>query len=1002
MSKVDLFQEVYKNLNPAQKAAVDSIEGPVMVIAGPGTGKTQILTLRIANILLQTQVNPENILALTFTESGVLAMRKRLASIIGTPAYKVDITTFHTFCNEIIHRFPEDFPHLISSNSITEIEQIQLIEEIISKESLDILKPFGDPLYYLKLALQSVNDLKKEGVSIDSFQSGISSLEKSLDQAEDLYHEKGAFRGQKKAKYIELERDIQKNKELLLIYQKYQEKLIEEKQYDFNDMLMEVVNAFTKNPTLLLQVQELYQYILVDEHQDTNTAQNKLIEYLCNFYDNPNLFIVGDEKQAIYRFQGASIENFLYFKKLYPEAILINLEETYRSTQTILDGAGSLISHNVGQFLPDRVRLKSNRDFPEEKIRVAILNDYFAELCFLARDIKQKVAAGVPLYEIAVLARNNRDLSSLSFVLEQEGVKFNIEADQNILTDQTIRKFLLLLRAIENYGDDHDLVVTLHSDFLGIEPLDLYKIMQLSRSSKLKVCDILEKVETLSSLDLSQPERLINFYKLLKSWKIASQNENLENLFVQILNESTLLDYILKKSNSMEIIDKVTGLFEEVKIKVFRNPRYSLKDFLSYLDLLQSHDLLIKKSAKTVLPNAVRLMTAHKSKGLEFEYVYIMSSFNGHWGNLKRRNKGLPLPWEELGVKLKIAEKIDEIEDERRLFYVALTRAEKEVTISLSTRSLEGKEQLPSQFIDDIDSEYKTILSLEEFEQEFLAHKEGIFKTTVSSISPQKNISFVRDLFHERGLSVSGLNNYLKCPWSFFYRNLLLLPEKKAKAQMYGSAVHQSLNKYIQALNQGKETNTLLIESFIQALADQPLNEKDFQELTVKGQKTLQNYFEQKVKYWTKDILSEVKIRGVKLNEDIVLNGAIDMIEKQEGNLVNVYDFKTGRPRTRGEIEGTTASSNGDYKRQLVFYKLLVDRFYQDKMKVKMGIIDFLEADLNGKVKSESFEITSEEVSSLEKEILRVSDEIMNLSFWGSHCDDSKCEYCAYRTLMSD
>src|SRR3989344_1692780 len=187
----DEFKSSYKSLNPAQKTAVDEIEGPVMVIAGPGTGKTQILTLRIANILLKTQVNPENILALTFSESASFEMRSRLAQIIGTPAFRVEIATFHAFSNEIIKNYPDEFPLLLSSENIIETQQIELIEKLIEQLDLKLLRPFGDPIYYLKDILAAINDLKKEGVIVEKLTDSIKSQKKDFEKIADLYHEKG-------------------------------------------------------------------------------------------------------------------------------------------------------------------------------------------------------------------------------------------------------------------------------------------------------------------------------------------------------------------------------------------------------------------------------------------------------------------------------------------------------------------------------------------------------------------------------------------------------------------------------------------------------------------------------------------------------------------------------------------------------------------------------------------------------------------------------------------
>src|SRR3989344_416432 len=288
------FSKHYIRLNTRQKEAVETIEGPVMVVAGPGTGKTEILTLRIANILLKTDVGPEAILALTFTEAGVFAMRQRLAGIIGSPAYEVEINTFHGFCNDVISRYPEEFPHIIGAKNITEIEQVKLLEEVIDKSRLKELKPFGDKFYYLRPGLAAIKELKREGLSPEDLSALAKKEEKSLLEIDDLRHEKGPHKGKIKGVYLKLQKQIAKNTELAVLYANYQQALLKNRFYDYDDMIMEVLQALSSNENLLRILQEQYQYMLLDEHQDTNLAQNKVVELLASFHANPNIFAVGD------------------------------------------------------------------------------------------------------------------------------------------------------------------------------------------------------------------------------------------------------------------------------------------------------------------------------------------------------------------------------------------------------------------------------------------------------------------------------------------------------------------------------------------------------------------------------------------------------------------------------------------------------------------------------------------------------------------------------------
>lgn len=1000
------FESAYKKLNPEQRLAVDTIEGPVMVVAGPGTGKTQILTLRIANILLQTDINPENILALTFTESAVFQMRKRLVSIIGTPGYRVEISTFHSFCNEVIKQNPEDFPHLISSEAITELEQIQLIEEILDYEDLKLLRPFGDPFYYLRPSLAAINELKKEGVSVEDFKKTVEKQKQDFDLIEDLYYQKGANEGKMKGKYQDLQRAIAKNEELLVIYSAYQKELLEKKLYDFNDMLLEVIAALQKDENLLLRLQERYQYILVDEHQDTNAAQNKIIELLASFYNIPNLFVVGDEKQAIFRFQGASLENFLYFKKLYPEAVLINLKENYRSTQTILNAATSLIANNLSaNILAETTELKANVSYEERPINVAEFSDFNAEYFWIGEKIKELIEDTNPS-EIAVLGRNNRDLIPLMEVLEEKNIPFTLETDANVLYDPFVKRMIYILRAIDGLGNDADLVRALHIDFLKINPLDIYKLIKYSQKKDKYLTEVLRE-DNLEDLNLETLGNIKSFFERIVDWNTKGFNDPFNYLFVDVFKNSGLLEAVMQSKNSTDILDKFASLYIDIRAQQDKNPDFSLKDFLNYLSLLENHQISIKKTTKASQKKGIRLMTAHKSKGLEFEYIFIINAYDGHWGNARKKASLFQLPWDKLGIKLSGTE-MDPLEDERRLFFVSITRAKKEVFITFANCSLDGKEQQPSQFITEIKDEYKRYLDVSEFETRFLSEKEKIFieKKVVDSHTREKEFleskDFFTQLFYERGLSATGINNYLSCPWKFVFRNLLLLPDIKQKQQIFGSAVHFALCCYLEDPDRKNKDERFLIQKYLEFLEKEILTKRDREELKEKGKKILAEYFNAVAKNWEGDLKGEMDIKGVKFSEDIILNGRLDMVEtlNSKGD-VRVYDFKTGKPKSRNQIEGLTKTSNGDYLRQMVFYKILLDRYHNGKLKMSEGVIEFVEPDSSGSFKRETFIISDEQIKEVEDEISEIASEVINLEFWNKRCEDKDCEYCRLRNYIS-
>lgn len=991
------FEKQYKALNEAQKETVDTIEGPVMVVAGPGTGKTKTLTLRIANILLKTQINPENIIALTFTEAASYEMRRRLLEIIGQDAYRVEITTFHSFCNNFIRTHQEEFAQIIASENITEIEQIQIIEKIIKKEKFEYIKPLGNLLHYVKPSMSAINSLKMDNVTPEDLKRGLSQMEKDINSSEDLRNKNGKYKGEVKSFYKKQLKEIEKNRELAKVYEEYEKSLRDNKKYDYSDMLLEVIKQLEKHPYLLQYLQEKYQYFLVDEHQDTNASQNQIVEMMASFFDNPNLFVVGDEKQAIYRFQGASLENFLYFKKKYPKAVLVNLSENYRSTQAILDATYSLISNNAQttEILSEQVALVKKAEHPEEKLKKAEFNSYDGEYYWVVQKV-QEVLQDINPNDVAVLVRNNRDLDPLLPILDREKIPYVVESDSNVLEDIDVEKLITLLRAANTPNDNEYIVKAMLMDNFDISPLDVYRVSNERYKEKEKIWDILQDEKRLERLGVKNIQPFKKFVELFdgnEGFIKKAQNSRLDEVFIDVLNKSGLLSKILEKPHAGDILQKLSRLYDEVKEHVGRDGSYSLKEFIEYLDLLEEHNVSLKKNAHVTPEGVIRLMTVHKSKGLEFDYVFLINAYNSHWGNKVQRGARFNIPWEYLGRKMtEIIE--DENSDERRLFYVALTRARKNVYITYSNSSQVGREQIASQFLTEIPDEYIESIDVSKFEKKFNENLQDIFTTTYKTKSSFSK-EFVKEIFIRQGLSVSALNNYLECPWKYFFNNLLRVPEKINDSGLFGNAIHDGLNQYIIALKKDKASKECLIQKFKESNYLKSITPSEVERFIKRGEETLSGFYEERLKYINKDVETELDIRGIGINDEVFLNGKIDMIEPVDKNFrVNVYDFKTGSVKSRNEIEGKTRNGKGNYKRQLVFYKLLLDRYRNGFFKMGSGVIEFVEPNENGVYKREIFDITKEDAEQLLEEVIKVSDEITNLSFWKVNCDKRDCQYC--------
>ena len=976
-----------------------------MVVAGPGTGKTHILTLRIANILRQTDTPPDGILALTFTESGATTMRRRLADIIGSSAYRVRIHTFHGYCKDVIDRYPDEFPRIIGGEPISDIERIDVLSAIIIGKEWKHLKPFGNNLYYLHPVRGAISEMKRENISPDILGEYLFREEAVFQGKTDLYHDKGAHKGEMRGEYQALLKRIERTRELLEVYRAYEKELAIRHRYDFEDMIIEVVSAMEKDKNLLLRLQEASLYILADEHQDANAAQNRLLELLASFYENPNLFVVGDEKQAIYRFQGASLENFLYFRKQFPAARLVVLSESYRSGQAILDVSHDLASRSVvetsdGQSLKPMPLV--SRSGAQAVVEFRQFERGEVERAWVAEEIHRLVDEGVEPSEIAVLYRTNGEAYNIANEIERCGLVVSIESDQNALTDTDVRKFLVLLRAIARFGDDESLFAVLHLPYVGIEPLDVYRIAQFAQRQQLLVAEVLKDRAKLREAGVEDQKAATALYTLLV--RFARAEGSVPQILEELLQESGYLAYALKSRRSADILEKIGGLMRDAMVLTATDPDYTLKKLADHLGLLEEHRIPIgKENRLSTRRGAVRLMTAHRAKGLEFDYVFVINVADGVWGGRRETNLFAVPQGATRGTD----------EDERRLLYVALTRGRYGEFVSYARLSETGSERLRSRLLEDISDSLLAPVSTSEYEEKTAKR----VPTSARAYGTAREQAYLRELFLEQGLSVTALNNFLKCPWQYFYSSLLRVPKAPNKEMVFGTAAHKALRRFFDSRGKRKTASKKqLITWFEEALNRAPISRGERAEARERGEKFLSGWYDAWHKVLPEKTMTEYKITAelpfleasLKLLnakkqpeyiKSIRLRGDLDRLDMLGETTVHVVDYKTGKVRSRNAILGKTKDESGPgYFRQLAFYKLLID--LEKRFTFISGEIDFLQPDTKGEYHRERFEISDADVVELRKNIETISKEIWEFSFWDRTCDRAECEYCALRRLM--
>lgn len=988
------FSKAYESLNTQQKEAVDAIEGPVMVIAGPGTGKTQILTLRIANILLKTDTQPENILAITFTESGATEMRTRLHTYIGTRAYRVPIYTFHAFAQHLINQHPDAFERIIGGKAATELQKVSLVEQILADTSVTLLRPIGNVQFYVRPVLGMISTLKREYITPDGLQQIINEQEAQLSQIPRV-HEKGAHKGKVRSEYTALEKSIEKNRELLFVYRRYEALLRDERLYDFDDMIVETVRALEENESLRIELQETYQYVLADEHQDVNGSQNRIIELLCSYHQLPNIFVVGDEKQAIFRFQGASLENFLYFEDVFPKTRVIALTDNYRSGQVILDAAHSVVSVEDGPLKELRVPLVAadkegvveHRHFSHQSIE-----DAWVVSC-----IEEKLSAGVAPEDIAVIVRTNREVESCAALLEKQGISVVASSENDVLAHPVTHAVRSLITATAFSQNQEALFALVHASYWGVSRDDVVRVLT-SVDHAHPLADLIADENALQEIGLHAPKQVHRIHQVLEEARRLQTLHKPHRVVEYLVRESGLLDQVIKE-DPVHAGSILRRLYDEIEQMVQEGVVTTLADVHRAFARYDEFGIELEVPHIRVQKHAVRVLTAHKSKGLEFAYVYIPHVSDSVWGNRRSLNLfSVPLTKHLKGAVM------DRLDDERRLFYVALTRAKRGVYLSDADVSLNGKACVTSRLLDDIQSPPLTVYDTTDFEEVFAPTR--VLEEGENSLA--FDIGLITQVLEKRGLSATALNNYLESPWNYLYRNVLRVPEIKSLSLLFGTAVHGVLERYTKAFQKDGAipSATVLADMIKTQLQRLPLSDEEYTRLHEKALTALTVYTQDMASLLPNTMREEFSLRvmlptGLSEFPEVVLTGKLDRIDLDENGMVaQVVDYKTGKPKSRNDIEGKTKTSQGNYKRQLVFYALLLSLYGDERYACKNGVISFVEPDSKGRVHHEAFTITDEEIEELKVQIIEVVRQIASGECLTTPCDESVCEYCHYAKLL--
>lgn len=1063
------FKKRYQQLNAAQKTAVDTIDGPLMVVAGPGTGKTELLSVRTANILSKTDTLPENILCLTFTDSGAVAMRERLVGIIGKDAYKVAIHTFHSFGTEIINQNREYFYRGALFEPADDLNRYEILRSIF--DSLDYKNPLASTMNgeytHQPDATKVISELKRSGLTSDELLAIMDANEAAVDEierrvvplldgsisvktrdslrtllpdlqsladsaqtlfevpsllrvfADGLEHALDAsdrehptkpitawknkwFRRNEKKEYaLKSRQHTIKLRALVYIYFEYLNRMEQAGLYDYDDMILQVVHAMEVHDDLRFNLQEKYLYIMVDEFQDTNLAQMRIINSLTNnpaSEGRPNIMVVGDDDQAIYSFQGADISNILRFQELYPSTKLVALTENYRSGPAVINSAREVITQGgdrLENFVTELDKQLSAQAGKAAEVALFTAPTIDSERHWLVEQVKAEIKSGVRPGDIAVLTRKHHEIESLLPYFNRAGIAVNYERRDNVLEQPPIVALELLAKVVVALSKgDHETANSLLPQLLahpawGLTPKDLWELSLTAHKNRRLWLD-----------EMTTMPRFLDIHSWLIELAALSEHTALEPMIDRLIGRSEEANPPAKNSPFFDYFFSPKQLEKESLryldcLAALRTIRAQLRDYhakegltlASFVDFIALHRRLgtSLRVARTSLESdatAINLMTAHKSKGQEFDSVYIFNAVDSMWGE-KAVSRSRTINYPE---NLPLADAGATSDERLRLFYVAMTRAKSRLTISYSDSNDSDKPTLIASFLSGHSLEPRDIPALADgalVEAAELAWYQPFVEPTTDLKTLLKP-----DLEHYK-LSATHLNAFFDIPRGgpdhFLLSQLLHFPGAKTAAASYGSAVHRTLQQahvHLSATGERKPIEDVL-HDFELNLSREHLSQLDYDTYYQKGSEQLQAFLTANYEGFSPSQKAELSFASQEVHLGKArLTGTIDVADiNKEARTITVTDYKTGKatPEWKGRDDVEKIKLH-KYRQQLLFYKVLVEhsRDY-GSYQVEKGCLSFIEPSKAGEICALELTFEKEELERFTELIDRVWQRIVTL-----------------------
>ncbi len=989
---MDAYTEAYRKLNKEQKLAVDTTEGPVMVVAGPGTGKTQVLSLRIANILRTTDIGASGVLCLTFTRSGVTAMRNRLESYIGATAREIKIATFHSFAIELVEKHFtllgfSHIPQLLDDN-----QAVLLVDQLLHTGDWDYIRPRTNPTQYFGDLKQLVSLMKRERLTPEIFAREIETEIKNLEMDPESISSRGPTKGQLKKEVEKKIESLQRTREVVQFYESYEQLKKDQGFMDYDDVLEYAVQLVEEFDDVRAEVGEDYQYVLVDEHQDSSLIQNNFLKAVWKDVELPNIFVVGDDRQLIYGFSGASLDYFTEFKHAFGKAQLITLRENYRSTAPVLELADALLKSSITDEA-----LRSNRA-GDELITLSEYRFFRDEIIGAGLYFKEQLAAGVPARELALLLPKNYQVRNAVAILRDMGLPVLSGTSVSLYALSEAKSFLRILELVASPDNAVLIAESLLDPVSGILPMDAYRFLRETKKTDALTLDDLISYQKDPGMFQSE-NAIVKWGNVLVQLVNARSAVTLAQL-VAVIGNTVLIDRALDHQALLRVIEIVRSFIHSAESWQGRNPEGTLAGFIEYLKRMREYGGNIELAA-FAKEDGISVMTLHKSKGLEYEHVWIAHMNEQVLMSEKRSAFTLP---ETIIERMKARD----VMTAKRELYVALTRAKQFVTISYALVNESGGDLEPARIVSDLaagDVQHQFIKKTAvENEAVIMRHDPKLYALAPRAAEDPTDLlldvtDYVRDTFTDTRVSVTLLNNFFECPWKWYFRNFLKLPEVKGPSLALGSAVHGTIEMILKS---PKVPSTReLEEAVVRYLNKEGVSDPhDVRRLAKDGLAAVQVWIDEYYQDLAKDRVTErsLSYRDARFS-NLVMFGKIDLTERFPDGTIIVTDFKTGKGKSASQIEKLDDEGRlSAYMRQLAMYSYLVEGV--EDQSVHESRLLFLEEDRGSKTALYRTRISSEQVDLLVRDIadyqqlLQSGDWVNRPCVAPTYGPHTECEYC--------